>query len=303
MNDFKIREASRAAIQKIVQTRGTNILPWNVISEGFSVNEQKIFFVTKAAGIFKPKELKDGAALSIKTVLPSRTGREAPYNDAELSDGLFSYRFERSGRDNHLLIEAHRNCIPLIFFRGLADALYETIYPVFIRSLDSESSEAVISIGEKDESTGEPDMAAEYPIKKGYSLGLRKSRQHQAAFRSRVLPAYGFRCAISGLPVPELLEAAHIIGDATGGEASVRNGIALSNLHHTAYEQHLLGIDGLGRVHISRRLALTKDGPLLEHGLLRWNGEQIRMPSFRGHKPHQDFLAARFLDFQLKNSS
>ena len=35
---------------------------------------------------------------------------------------------------------------------------------------------------------------------------------HQASFREAVISAYGGRCALSGLPEPLLLDAAHIIG-------------------------------------------------------------------------------------------
>jgi len=52
---------------------------------------------------------------------------------------------------------------------------------------------------------------------------------HQASFRDAVLTAYGGRCAISRLPEPRLLDAAHIVVDAdehllegTGFELLVR---------------------------------------------------------------------------------
>ncbi len=38
----------------------------------------------------------------------------------------------------------------------------------------------------------------------------------QASFRDAVLNAYGGRCAISHLPEPQLLDAAHIVMDADG---------------------------------------------------------------------------------------
>jgi putative restriction endonuclease len=42
---------------------------------------------------------------------------------------------------------------------------------------------------------------------------LVQQRLHQFSFSEAVLAAYGNRCAISGLPEPRLLDAAHIIAD------------------------------------------------------------------------------------------
>src|SRR5258706_15114369 len=54
-----------------------------------------------------------------------------------------------------------------------------------------------------------------------------KARLHQASFRNAVLRAYRGRCAISHLPEPRLLDAAHIIMDADEqlGQPIVSNGL------------------------------------------------------------------------------
>jgi putative restriction endonuclease len=59
---------------------------------------------------------------------------------------------------------------------------------------------------------------------------------HQASFRDAVLSAYGGRCAISRLPEPRLLDAAHIVMDADEqlGQPIVSNGLPLSKIHHAA---------------------------------------------------------------------
>ncbi len=81
----------------------------------------------------------------------------------------------------------------------------------------------------------------------------------------------------------------------------MKNGIALSRLHHAAYQQNLLGIDPRNKVHVSRRLLDAMDGPLLSEGLQRWNGCEIRVPSFTAHQPSKDFLAARFDEYRAAN--
>jgi putative restriction endonuclease len=295
-----IRLAAGAAIIRLIQARGSNVLDWAQLGDGFEVLGHKVKFAGRAVGIFKPKELSDGAALSIKQVLPSRSGRLAPYDDSDLGEGLLKYRLERSGRDNRYLAEAFKRKLPLIFLRGVADARYEVIFPVFVEALNFDDGEAVISLNDTSDVGGNAELAdmVEEPIAQRYASGFRKSRLHQRAFRQRVLLAYGLRCALTGLPLPELLDAAHIIPDARGGEASIRNGIALSKLHHVAFETNLLGIDADGRVHLSETVKRTRDGPMFSHGLLQLEGTSIRRPNFEAHWPNRDFLAVRFDEFR-----
>jgi putative restriction endonuclease len=57
-----------------------------------------------------------------------------------------------------------------------------------------------------------------------------------------VLAAYGGRCAISLLPEPRLLDAAHIIVDTDEqlGQPIVSNGLPLTKIHHAAFDAHLI---------------------------------------------------------------
>ena len=76
------------------------------------------------------------------------------------------------------------------------------------------------------------------------------------------------------------------------------NGIALSKIHHAAFDNHLIGIDPDGRVHVSERLLILNDGPLLEQSLKAIAGTTIRPPRMREHHPDRDRLAARFEQFK-----
>ncbi len=71
-----------------------------------------------------------------------------------------------------------------------------------------------------------------------------KRRLHQSVFRELVLDAYEGRCAVSGLPERRLLHAAHILPDREErGLPVISNGIAMTTLHHAAYDANPLGID------------------------------------------------------------
>jgi hypothetical protein len=62
------------------------------------------------------------------------------------------------------------------------------------------------------------------------------------------------RCALTNLPLVQLLEAAHIVADSKGGSPRA-DGIAMSTFHHTAYESNLMGIDPDGRSFSTSRCA------------------------------------------------
>lgn len=293
----QIRAAAGLAIQQMIRDNGDNVFPWADIQRGFQVEGQRILFATRAAGIFKPKELTDNAALSIKTVTPSRTGRSAPYDDGELENGMVSYQLQRNGEAsvfNQHLLEACKRQVPLIYLRGLKDGLYEVFYPVFVEDCSFQSGFARV-VFEQTPPEAAHNRVAEVPVQ--YSYGMRKSRLHQRAFRQRVLAAYGLRCALTSLPLVDLLEAAHIVGDSEGGLASVQNGIAMSTFHHTAYESNLMGIDPDGKIILSDQVRATRDGPMFSQGLLGIEGQSMRFPTYAGHRPNRDFLARKFEAF------
>ena len=123
---------------------------------------------------------------------------------------------------------------------------------------------------------------------------------HQASFRDAVLSAYRGRCAISHLPEPRLLDAAHIIMDADEqfGQPIVSNRLPLTKLHHAAFDAHLIGIDPDYRIHVSDRLLEIHDGPFLELGLKGIAGTLIKLPRRSDDRPDRDRLARRFEEFK-----
>ena len=137
-------------------------------------------------------------------------------------------------------------------------------------------------------------------MERRYALRLVKQQLHQACFRDSVLAAYDHRCAINNLPDDHLLDAAHIMADADEllGQPLVANGIALSKIHHAAFDNHLIGVDPDGRVHVSERLLMLHDGPLLEQSLKAAAGALIRPPRSQQHHPDRDRLAIRFEQFK-----
>jgi putative restriction endonuclease len=115
-----------------------------------------------------------------------------------------------------------------------------------------------------------------------------------------MLAAYRRRCAISHLPEPRLLDAAHIVMDADEqfGQPIVSNGLPLTKIHHAAFDANLIGIDPDYRIHVSDRLLALHDGPFLELGLKGIVGHMIQLPRRNEDRPDRDRLARRFEEFK-----
>ena len=133
-----------------------------------------------------------------------------------------------------------------------------------------------------------------------YALREVKARLHQASFRDAVLTAYGGRCAISRLPEPRLLDAAHIVMDADEqlGQPIVSHGLPLTKIHHAAFDASLIGIGPDFRIHVSDRLLEIHDGPFLELGLKGIVGQVIDRRRRNKDLPDRDRLALRFEQFK-----
>jgi len=88
-----------------------------------------------------------------------------------------------------------------------------------------------------------------------------KTRRLQTFFRNAVLASYEFRCAVSGVAVPELLTASHIIpwSDDESRRADPTNGLCLNALYDRAFDRGLITFDEDFRMVVST--ALKKDRP------------------------------------------
>ena len=116
-------------------------------------------------------------------------------------------------------------------------------------------------------------------------------------FREQVLLAYTDRCTVCLLRRPELLDAAHIVGDADDGDPVVPNGLSMCKIHHAAFDRRLLGVTPDHVVQINRALLGEHDGPMLRHGLQEMHGRTLHLPGQRSERPNREWLAARYETF------
>jgi putative restriction endonuclease len=88
-----------------------------------------------------------------------------------------------------------------------------------------------------------------------------KTRVNQSVFRQMILSNYNNRCAISGIDIPELLLASHIIPWSKDEEHRLNpeNGICFSALYDKAFDKGLIGINPDYKLIFSNSLKKKKD--------------------------------------------
>ncbi|MFN0157364.1 MAG: HNH endonuclease [Bacteroidota bacterium] len=110
---------------------------------------------------------------------------------------------------------------------------------------------------------------------------LVKVRVNQNFFRAAVLAAYEFRCCVTGLAVPDLLNASHILPWSKDEKNRVnpRNGLCLNTLHDRAFDRGLLTITPELKVKISPLIKKpTKRTDPSQQFLARYDGMTITLP-------------------------
>lgn len=117
-----------------------------------------------------------------------------------------------------------------------------------------------------------------------------KVRVNQSLFRKFVLAAYNFQCCITGLEIPELLNASHIIPWSKDKENQVnpRNGLCLNAIHDRAFDRGLMTITPEFTVKISKSVKKGIVGSAVQYFLLRFDGLEINKPA--RFLPDQKFL-------------
>ena len=299
--DFPMRMAAFEHVRRLSELH--DHLTAKELSPGFIFEGERIPLMNPQRGIFKPRQMR--YLLSIKTVFP-RPGARVWYDDQlEVhrqifeSDEAVEYAFmgqDPKAADNQWLREALENQIPVIYFLGVAPGCYQAMIPTYIGGWDGNALKARIIFG----IPGQNELAApQNAVERRYALRVVQQRLHQDSFREAVITAYNGRCTISGLPEQRLLDAAHIISDKNErlGQPVVPNGLALSKIHHAAFDRHLIGIDPDYRLHVAGRLLDQHDGPLLE-ALKQLSGKMLHLPVRAKDYPDRDRLARRFERFR-----
>lgn len=120
-----------------------------------------------------------------------------------------------------------------------------------------------------------------------------KQRVNQSVFRSMILSNYEERCAITGINIPCLLVAGHIIPwekSTHEQKLNPENGICLSALYDKAFDKGLITVSPDDyTIRLSSALCEYEKKEYFDKHFGCISGKPITMPI--EHKPNRDFLA------------
>ncbi len=118
-------------------------------------------------------------------------------------------------------------------------------------------------------------------------------RVNQDVFRKMMLKIYNESCCITGLNIPELNRASHIIpwsdDDGTSIRLDPRNGLCLSATYDAAFDKNLISLDDDYRIIVSKNITDHYKSEIVKEYFLSKQGQKITLPS--SYPPQQEYLA------------
>jgi putative restriction endonuclease len=171
----------------------------------------------------------------------------------------------------------------------------EPIWNEFINNKDELLFESERILAEKENITIESKFADTLKgtehLKGEYKIREVKTRVNQNVFREIVMANYDGKCAITGIDIPDLLVASHIIPWSKSEQERLNpeNGICLSPLYDCAYDKGYIGINEKFEILLSTELKKKhKEVYHLKH-FTSLIGTKIIMP--KKYYPKKEFLA------------
>lgn len=124
-----------------------------------------------------------------------------------------------------------------------------------------------------------------------------KQRVNQSFFRSAVMSAYNFKCCISGISSPQLVEACHIVdwSEDINNRTNPKNGLCMNPFFHKAYDTNLVGITPDMSIIVSEELFQRATEKTFFNYLKEINGRKILLPD--KFLPQREFLAFQYNKF------
>ena len=108
-----------------------------------------------------------------------------------------------------------------------------------------------------------------------------KQRIGQDQFRKWILGLYDGKCCVTGLDVPEVLRASHIVAwaDDKKNRMNPSNGLCLSATYDAAFDRHLISFDEEYRMVLSKRLSDYCTKAVHKQYFLDFEGKTISLPT------------------------
>lgn len=135
------------------------------------------------------------------------------------------------------------------------------------------------------------DVDIDFSTKEGKDvLRQTKARVNQDFFRDMILLDYGAQCCVTGLNVPGVLRASHIVAwkDDKTNRLNPANGLCLSATYDAAFDRHLISFDEDYRMIFSPQLKEYYSNKAFKTQFKAFEGRQISKPT--RFAPDQIFL-------------
>lgn len=293
MTDMALEVAKRQALMKTLaeEFRRRAVLTTDYLtSVDFGWGPERVKDASR--GIWNPRSY--AATLSIVS------DPHGEYDDGPHEGSLFRYAYERRpegqdplGGSNSKLREAMRLGLPIVMLRKVADAQFVPVMPVYVVHDEPRQRRFLLALDEGQRTL--PDSSVLDAEATRYWRRVTADRLNSGVFRSLVLTAYGLKCAICGLGVPELIVATRIGSDRDGAPSpSAAHGLSLCALHDAAYRSQLLAVSPDFQVHLSAALLTPETAHLRIGAGHESETPRIRLPARRRDWPDSDRLAQDF---------
>lgn len=136
-----------------------------------------------------------------------------------------------------------------------------------------------------------PDRDIDFSTKEGKEvLRQTKARVNQKFFRDMILVDYGAQCCVTGLNVPDVLRASHIVAwkDDKLNRLNPANGLCLSATYDAAFDRHLISFDEDYRMIFSSQLKEYYSNKAFKTQFRAFEGRPLSKP--KRFCPDQAFL-------------
>lgn len=186
----------------------------------------------------------DGIAVGVL-----HTGRH--YAD-DLSDDGIVYHYPRTGRPTSRdagEVASVKNCqqygLPVFVISEAANGSRRLVRRAWVTDHDDPTAIFLMRFGERPSVVAEDEPKADFFIQSARRRSRREVEraERDPGFKFSIIRRYNSTCVLSGVSVPEMLDAAHIVPVQHRGSDDERNGLLLTAGLHRAYDAWLWSID------------------------------------------------------------
>ncbi|HFB64874.1 MAG TPA: HNH endonuclease [Aeromonadales bacterium] len=117
-----------------------------------------------------------------------------------------------------------------------------------------------------------------------------KVRINQNVFRKIILEIYNQSCCITGLNIPEVVRASHIIpwAEDLNKRLDPRNGLCLSATYDAAFDRNLISLDNDYRIILSKNITDYYTNESVKEYFINKEGTKVTLPT--SYLPHKGYL-------------